>query len=210
MEENTKQLEKDLKKVSEMITSVWPRQNNDLDRQTNFIYKIETLDDLLNEIMLRKVDKEYALHRWYNYKTSIHSEYIFCEYGAVHEEDIYNHDIDIYINGIPFDVKLTVYPAKLKHRPYDISTREGKDELIKWFYENQSQEKRKQMLNRIYIVCDTSNPEETLKMKSNFDLMRVKIKEFMDAVKKDGFNELNIEDNGETFSLKTDIVQLKI
>ena len=129
-------LEKDLKKTMEIISANWKMQNNTYDRATNFIYSMESLEECLKEIERRNVNKEYALHRWYNYMTSVHCEYIFCEYGAVHEEDKYNHDVDIYIDGIPFDVKLTVYPAKLWSRPYDLSTREGKNEMIRWYYVN--------------------------------------------------------------------------
>lgn len=39
-------------------------------------------------------------------------------YGAVHEKDKYNHDVDVYIDGIPFDVKLIVYLAKTSSRSY--------------------------------------------------------------------------------------------
>lgn len=70
--------------------------------------------------------------------TSITCGYLFCEFGAIHEKDIHNNDVDIYINGISFDVKLTVYPAKLSKRPSDLMTREGKNSMIQWYYAKQS------------------------------------------------------------------------
>lgn len=76
-------LEKDLKKTMEIISANWKMQNNTYDRATNFIYSMESLEECLKEIERRNVNKEYALHRWYNYMTSVHCEYIFCEYGAV-------------------------------------------------------------------------------------------------------------------------------
>lgn len=153
----------------ELIPADWKMQNNQYDKRTNFIYKMKTLSDCLREIERTGVDKNYALHRWYNFKTSEYCEYIFCDYGAVHEKNKYNHDVDIYINGIPFDVKLTVYPAILSNRPYDLTNREGRDDMIRWFYKNQSQESRKQLLNRIYVVCDGSNSKANMKMKSDFN-----------------------------------------
>ena len=147
-------LENDLKQALLLIDSNWSMQNNFYDKRTNFIYSCETLSECLSKIDSLGVDKNYALHRWYTYKTSVEVEYIFCDYGAVHETDKYNHDVDIFIENIPFDVKLTVYPKALSSRPYDLNSRDGKNDMIRWFYEHQSQEGRKQILNRLYVVCD--------------------------------------------------------
>lgn len=202
------QLEKDLKSCLSLINANWKMQNNYMDKRTNFIYRCETLEECLRQIQITEVDKEYALHRWYNYMTSIACEYLFCEFGAVHDEDVYNHDVDIYINGIPFDVKLTIYPAKLSHRPYDLKTRTGKNEMIKWYYTNQSQQARKQMLNRLYVVCDSKDAYECLIMKSDFTTLRKKISAFMSYSINNGVNKINIIDNGITYSLQSDIIYI--
>lgn len=201
-------IELDLKKTMNIISANWKMQNNYNDRASNFIYRMKSLDECLIEIERTGVNKEYALHRWYNYMTSIQCEYIFCKYGAVHEKNKYNHDVDIYIDGIPFDVKLTVYPAKLSSRPYDLSTRAGKNDMIRWYYANQSQQNRKQMLNRLYVVCDAPTSYENMVMKSNFDLMRKKISAYMKYVKEHGLNEITITDCGKSYRLKSDIVHL--
>lgn len=202
-------LEKDLQKVLEIISPQWEIQNNYSDKATNFIYRMDSLEMCLAEIEKTKVNRDYALHRWYNYMTSIKCEYIFCEYGAVHEKDKYNHDVDIYIHSVPFDVKLTVYPARLSSKPYDLESRSGKNSMISWYYSNQSQQSRKQMINRIYVVCDAPSPYENLIMKSNFTLMRKKISEYMNQVEREGFNEIVITDfDNKIYKLKSDIVHL--
>ncbi len=203
-----KQIEQDLKRTMEIISATWKMQSNRNDKASNFIYRMKSLDECLNEIERTGVDRDYALHRWYNYMTSVQCEYIFCEYGAVHETDIYNHDVDIYIDNIPFDVKLTLYPAKLSNRPYDLTTRSGKDDMIRWYYANQSQQSRKQMLNRLYVVCDAPTSQENMVMKSNFDLMRERISAYMNELKEIGFNEITISDNGRDYRLKSDIILL--
>ena len=202
------QLEKDLKDTMNMISANWKMQNNTFDRSTNFIYQMDSLNDCMIEIERTSVDRDYALHRWYNYMTSIYCEYIFCDYGAVHDKNKYNHDVDIYIGDVPFDVKLTVYPAKLSSRPYDLTTRAGKDDMIRWYYANQSQQSRKQMLNRLYVVCDASSSHENMVMKSNFDLMRQRISAYMKYVKEYGLNEITIKDAGNEYRLKSDIIYL--
>ena len=201
-------LEKDLHDTMDIISANWKMQNNSFDRSTNFIYRMNSLQDCMIEIERTHVDRDYALHRWYNYMTSIYCEYIFCDFGAVHEKDKYNHDVDIYIDGVPFDVKLTVYPAKLSSRPYDLTTREGKNEMIRWYYANQSQQSRKQLLKRLYVVCDGSSAYENMVMKSDFDLMRQRISTYMNHVRQHGLNELVIEDAGRKYILKIDIIHL--
>ena len=197
-------MEQDLKKALTMLSASWNMQTDRDDKATNFIYRMNTLDECLQEIRRRGVDQAYALHRWYNYMTSVRCEYIFCEYGAVHDRDIYNHDVDIYINRVPFDVKLTVYPSKLSGRPYDLSTRAGKNDMIQWYYVNQSQQGRKQSLNRLYVVCDAGTPEKNLAMKSDFDKMRERIAAYMQGVKTQGLNEVKVENK----LLKSDVILL--
>jgi hypothetical protein len=192
----------------ELISEKWGMQNDQRDSRTNFIYRMNSLDECLIEIERTGVDKTYALHRWYNYMTSVICENIFCEYGAVHESNVYNHDVDIYVDSVPYDVKLTVYPARLKRGMYDLDTRRGKDDIIRWYYANQSQQSRKQMVNRIYVVCDGPTPYECMVLKSNFDLMRVKIAAFMRDIRVNGLNEIDIIDSGKVFRLKSDIVRI--
>lgn len=202
------QLEKDLQKAVTMISSDWNIQSDDHDQTTNFIYRMDSLQECLKEIECRGVDRNYALHRWYNYKTSVQCENIFCEYGAVHEKNRHHHNIDIYIDDIPFDVKLTVYPSKLSHRPYDLKQRGGKDDMIRWYYANQSKEGRKQLSNRLYVVCDAGSSNENMFMKSNFGLMRQRISIFMDYVEKHGIRELVITDLGKEYRVKSDLILL--
>lgn len=66
-----KQLEEDLKKTMEIISASWNMQNNSYDRASNFIYQMKSLNECLREIERRNVNREYVLHRWYNYMTSI-------------------------------------------------------------------------------------------------------------------------------------------
>ena len=95
------ELEEDLHKTLTLISSKWKMQNNRKDQQTGFIYRTQSLEECLRQIEKTGVDKNYALHRWYNFKTSVQCEYIFCEYGAIHDTNVYNHDVDIYINHVP-------------------------------------------------------------------------------------------------------------
>lgn len=200
-------IEQDLKECLKLISANWKKQGDELDKKTKFIYETETLQECLDLIQKKGADRDYALHRWYNHKTSVHCEYIFCEFGAEHEENVYNRDVDIYIDQTPFDVKLTVYPAKLSNRPYDLRTREGKNEMIQWYYANQSQGQRKQLINRLYVVCDGRNQEERLRLKSEFELLRKEISSFMSYVKEKELNQITITDDfGNNYPVYSDLI----
>ena len=199
-------LEQYLHKCFDLLSENWNSQNNKEDKATNFIYQCNTLDECMSQVKKQDVDVQYALHRWYNYKTSTECERIFCDYGAVHEVNPTNHDVDIYINGIPFDVKVTVYPAKLIDKPFDLKTREGKNGMIKWLYKNQSQQNRKQLVNRLYVVCDGKTSHEKLAMKSNFSCIKDKIRKFMKYSATYGINTVEIVNGIETYSLMSDVI----
>ena len=203
-----KQLEEELKKALKYINADWKMQNNFGDYRSNFIYYVDNVDEVIRSARNRGISTEYALHRWYNFHTSIYCEQLFCELGAVKEQDTKNREIDIYIKDEPFDVKVSVYPKALSSHPYDLNTREGKDEMIRWLYQHQSQQQRKHLKNRLFIVCDGKTQYDNLCLKSDFEQIRKKIEEYMDDVEINGFNELTIIDNGKEYKVKSDIIYI--
>jgi hypothetical protein len=177
--------EEDIKRALEHIDEHWQMQNNELDRLTKFVYKADNLDFILTVCAEKKIDKNYALHRWYNFNCAKHHEYLFCKNGAVKEDNSHHKTIDFYINNVAFDLKTSVYPKKLKQK-LNLSKRENKNKLIHWLYENQSTEGRQHFDNRLFLVC------EDLKSKSNFELIEQQIMAFMKYSKEKGFNEIEI------------------
>lgn len=170
--------------------------------------KADNVDDIVIQCERLSIDSNYALHRWYNYYTSIVCERIFAEFGAIPERDYRNKYVDFYIEGEPFDLKLTVYPKKLNNRPYDLNTRYGKNEMIKWLYLNQSQEGRKHLHIRLFIVCDGKDSSSNMALKSDFQLIRPQIKSFLMECQDSKFNELIIEDNSGKYNVKSDIIYI--
>lgn len=203
-----KELENELKKALNYISADWKMQNNYQDYRSNFIYKVNTVDECIKLAQMNNIEIAYVLHRWYNFHTSTYCEKIFVEFGAKKEEDYRNKEIDIYINNEPFDVKVSVYPKALSNHPYDLTTREGKNEMIKWLYEHQSQQQRKHLKNRLFIVCDGKTQYDNLCLKSDFEQIRNKIKTFMINVNDQGFNELEIIDGQNVYKVKSDIIYI--
>ena len=170
---NYELLEKELKKRLNFDYHWGRKQNNNIDTETNFIYKISSFEALLAEIntnfkdSLKYVElKNYALNRWFNFWSAKGVETIFCEFkNVVPHQNSKDKFIDFYIDSIPFDHKTTVFPAGFKKSiPYAI---EHKRELIEWLYKNQSQQQRKHLKNRIFIVLvDFSEKKEHWKLKA--------------------------------------------
>ena len=205
-----KELKEELEKALNLMNPNWKKQNNTDDRLTNFIYYTNSLDKIIEISKSKNLDLNYVLHRQYNFKTSNACEKIFEFYGAVREKNTTHHDIDFYISGEPFDLKLTVYPQALKNDNllYDLTKVNEKNELIRWFYLNQSQQNRKHMKNRLFIVC---NGSDNMKLKSDFlkicKEVKLWIEPYLDKEKKPHFNTLTIKDNdGNKYSVKSDII----
>ena len=155
---NYELLEKELKKRTELAYTWKTKQTDKLDKETNFIYKVESFNQVLEKIeFLFKNEpnyndlKNYALNRWFNFWSAQAVEHIFCEHSNVkahkNSKDKYT---DFFISTIPFDHKSTVFPKGFKKSiPYAIN---HKQELITWLYNNQSQQQRKHYKNRLFIV----------------------------------------------------------
>ena len=209
IDQEKQQLRKELKLALKHLNANWKMQSDADDEKSRFIYTTKTVNAVLEQAKLNDIDPSYALHRWYHYHTSKECENIFIENGAIKEPNYHHKTIDIYIQGISFDVKLTVYPQKLADHPYDLTTRQGKNKMIEWLYKNQSQEQRKHLKNRLFIVCDGDTPYESLCLKSNFEQIEEKIKIYLQITTEKGFNELEIFDNGIRYSIKSDIIYIK-
>lgn len=197
-------LEKELKKRTKFEYSWGRKQENTLDKQTNFIYKIDSFDQLLHQIEFEfKATsnysdlKNYTLNRWFNFWSAKAVEAIFCEAENVHphlnSKDTYT---DFYISGIPFDHKTTVFPKGFqKSIPYAIN---HKRELIAWLYNNQSQQQRKHYKNRLFMVLiDYENPNSHWKLKAEIPWLKGIISTYLST-----FSPTKLE----TFSFDNEVV----
>lgn len=160
----------------------WQVQNDEMDSKTNFIYECSNYLEVISLADHYWVSYEYALCRRYNFATSKQCEEIFCKYWAVPEADEKNHDIDFYIDDVPFDLKLTVLSSQYPW-PKPIG-RLDKNKYIQRLRDNASTEGRSWNNNRLYIVVNSR--EE----KSDFLRIDTAINRFMTYTKEKWFNEL--------------------
>lgn len=185
---NLLQIENELKKRL-TYPYKWGRKQNDyFDKLTNFVYKIAEFDEIIKEINNRfKKDKEhknisnYALNRWYNFWSAQAVEKIFCSLTNVKPAlDGKDKLVDFTIDGVTFDHKTSIFPKNFPFKLDDAIKRT--DELIKWLYKHQSQQQRKHLKNRLFIVLYSSDSEHW-KLKAEISWLKERIEKYME-----GFN----------------------
>jgi hypothetical protein len=184
MKHSLSEIETELKKRLTYPYKWGQKQNDNFDRQTNFIYHTFLIDDLLKEIEIRfKSEKDYdlyfnySLNRWYNFWSAYAVENIFCSLPNVKPAlDSKDRLVDFTIQGAAFDHKTSIFP---KNFPYKIEDAIKKtDELIKWFYQHQSQQQRKHLKNRLFLVLYAKNGEHW-KLKSEINWIKDRIEKYM-------------------------------
>jgi hypothetical protein len=198
-------IEKELQKRLAYPYSWGRRQSDDFDRETRFIYQTFGFEDLLKETALRFQNhpnyanyQNYALNRWYNFWSSQAVEGIFCSLPGVRAAlDPKDRLVDFSIKGITFDHKTSVFPKNFSH---NLSySQQHPRSLIQWLYENQSQEGRKHLRNRLFIVLHAADGEHW-KLKSEISLLRTAVETYLAGFSADGLHAFQFQPDSPTLS----------
>jgi len=184
----------------------WGRkQNDEYDKLTNFVYRVSSFEEVLKETETRfNKDKEhknianYALNRWYNFWSAQAVEKIFCSLPNVKPaRDEKDRLVDFSIDGVTFDHKTSIFP---KNFPYQIDEAIKKtNELILWLYTHQSQQQRKHLKNRLFIVLYSSDGEHW-KLKAEISWLKERIEKYMEGFNPHYLLKFLLEENQETLS----------
>ncbi|ROI13651.1 hypothetical protein [Epilithonimonas hominis] len=190
---NLQSLESELKKRLDFPYTWGRKQSDEWDRKTKFIYQTQDFESL--ETQCKDFDNElrnYAFNRWLNFWSAKAIEQIFTNYPNVRkEENQFSKTVDFYISEIPFDHKSSVFPKQFgQSLDYAI---EHKKELIEWLYQNQSQQGRKHLENRLFIIFFDEKNGEHWKMKTELTLIQEKIEDYLGNFSKDNLVSLNLE-----------------
>ena len=205
---DTNAIQADLEKCLTLVTPVSYSTDKELDYKTKFVYYAKDLNDCLTKIEKFGVDKSYALTRWYNFMTSVAVKQIFCEAGAVETNDKFNHDVDLYINKIPFTVKLTIFPMKAKDKTFDMKTRQGRNDLLRYYYSNSLKNGSTRLSNCIYVVCDADTKEDAIKLKAKLDMIKAKVEAYMGYIKTHDINQVEFEDDKVKQTVYSDVIYI--
>ncbi len=181
------------------------KQNDNFDKQTNFIYHNFQFEELIKEIDKRfKSEKDfdlyfnYAINRWFNFWSAQAVENIFCSLPNVNPAiDSKDRLVDFTIDGVSFDHKTSIFP---KNFPYKINEAIKKtDELIKWLYKNQSQQQRKHFRNRLFLVLYSKDGEHW-KLKSELMWLKERIEKYMQGFNPNYLLKFNLEEGNPTLA----------
>ncbi len=173
----------------------WGRkQSDDWDAKSSFIYTTYSFEKLLEKIA--SFDEEvrnYALNRWYNFWSAEAVENLFSLQEKV-TPNINKFDklIDFTINTTCFDHKTTVFPTGFNQTVAYAKINPA--ELIQWLYLNQSQESRKHLKNRLFVVLVEKNKEHW-KLKAEIKLLKSAIDTYVENFDSENLFQLHLENN---------------
>jgi len=193
-------IENELKK-RHLYDYTWGRkQSDDWDEKTNFIYKIDTFDELLKNIETFDSDlKNYAMNRWYNFHSAMAVEAIFAMHpNVIPNKNKYDKLVDFKINKIPFDHKTSVFPKGFDNS-FDYAQNNVR-ELIRWLYRNQSNEGRMHFRNRLFIVLYDSINFEHWKLKAELTMLESVIDNYINNFVFKNVQMFHLKDGTKVFS----------
>lgn len=181
------------------------RQNDSFDERTNFIYNIVCFDELLTHTTARFANDpqretifNYTLNRWYNFWSARAVEAIFCSLDRVKPAPQRNDRFaDFSIDGTVFDHKTTVFPKNYA-KSFTQAQQQPRD-LIAWLYANQSQEQRKHLKNRLFIVLYAQDGEHW-KLKAQITWLRKHIQLYVADFDVQRMPRLTFEDSSTALS----------
>lgn len=194
--------------VAEQLKNRWDypyqwlrKQNDHWDAMTNFIYKTPVWQELIELIKLSvdayEVDKRelfyYAANRWYNFWSAMLVERLFCQSEFV--VPALNHKnrlVDFSLYGIDFDHKTSIFPKKYKSTLY--YAQKHKADLIYWLYQNQSQQQRKHLANRLFIVVHNQDGEHW-KLKADLPKLKKAVFKYLSTFSKENLVLVDLENH---------------
>ncbi len=173
-----KELIEELKKVSNFS---WGVVQGQLDQkiQSEYVRKFFRYKDLLNNITSKLHDEitSYVIATWYNHWTTVLIEDHISFHPKVIPTLKNNFGVDIFFGDQPFDLKTTYLP-----KDYSVKDAiENPKKLAVWMYENQGAQ-RFGSDNRFFVILvDKNNPDQSWKLKRDFDFVYKKIDGFFDT-----------------------------
>ncbi len=198
---------KELHKVKDFS---WGVVQGQLDQkiQAEYVRKIVRYDDLISNVKakLHNDVTSYVICTWYNHWTTVLIEEHISQHPKVIPTLKNIKGIDIFVDGQPFDLKTTYLP-----RNYEIQdVIKNPKNLAIWMYENQGAQ-RFGSDNRLFaILLDTKNPEESWKLKRNFDLVFSKIDEFFNKEKVSSTDEVVFSFAKKTYTAVSKVLIISI
>ncbi len=173
---------KELNKVDEHI---WGMVQGDVDShiQSNYVRKFYRYDDVVSAIRanLYKSIESYAISSWFNHWSTVFLEDLINENKNVIPIIKKVKGVDIIWNEQPVDIKVTNLPKEWFKSGYDIDYAINNPKMVcKYMYELQGAQRFGDDNRLFVIIYDKSKPEESWKIKRDYNLIKSKINDFFD------------------------------
>lgn len=179
---------------------------NSIDKQLfTKIHNVSNISELENVIItMEEMLKKKIYWTYYNTQTTRIIEDIFSIHSNVIPTLVDIKGVDFFIDDLPIDLKITRLPKGFNE---DFN----KDELIKWFYENQSKQ-RFGAENRLFLVLnDRNNPENTdwLKITHYNDIKNI-INQYLDDFTSEQMDDISFSSEEKVYNVKSDLIFINI
>lgn len=186
-------LERELKKRCSYPYNWGRKQADNWDIKTNFIYTTYSFSSLKDKCSnLSEKLRNYAYNRWLNFWSAQGVEYIFSSHkNVIANENKKDKLVDFTIDTISFDHKTSVFPKGFNNS-FEYAKNNTK-ELITWLYENQSQQGRKHLKSRLFVVLFDSTKQQHWKLKSEILMLKKKIDIYISNFNKNNLLQFSFE-----------------
>lgn len=179
---------------------------NSIDKQLfTKIHNVSNISELENVITtMEEMLKKKIYWTYYNTQTTRIIEDIFSIHSNVIPTLVDIKGVDFFIDDLPIDLKITRLPKGFSE-DFD------KDKLIKWFYENQS-EQRFGAENRLFLVLnDRNNPENTDWLKiTHYSDIKNRINQYLDDFTTEQMDDISFSFAEKMYNVKSDLIFINI
>lgn len=179
---------------------------NSIDKQLfTKIHNVSNMSELENVInTMEDMLKKKIYWTYYNTQTTRIIEDIFSIHPNITPTLVDIKGVDFFVNDLPIDLKITRLPK-------GFTENFNKGILIKWFYENQS-EQRFGAENRLFLVLnDRENPDNTDWLKiTHYDVIKNTINQYLDNFSEKQMENVSFTFAGKSFNVKSDLIFINI
>ena len=179
---------------------------NSIDKQLfSKVQKANAFSDIAQIVSTMKNMLEKKIYwTYYNTQTTRIIEDIFNKHPKVMPTLVDIKGVDFFLNDIPVDLKITRIPSKFDENFV-------KNDLIKWLYENQS-EQRFGAENRLFLILhDSRNPDNSDRLKtSHYQTIKEQINDYLTNYVPTNLQDISFVFAGKSYEVKSDLIFINI
>lgn len=174
-----------VKELNKVNAHIWGMVQGDVDShiQSNYVRKFYRYDEVIKAIRagLYQSIESYTLSSWYNHWSTVFLEDLINENKNVIPIIKKVKGVDIIWNEQPVDIKVTNLPREWFKVGYDINYAINNPKIVcKYMYELQGAQRFGDDNRLFVLIYDRNNPNESWKIKRDYDLIKSKINTFFD------------------------------